>query len=205
MINSTVQAIPGETPCPAVTLGDPGRGSAARGVLQRIRAKGVIWIAAHSALYAWDKVFDFVFYPLAVIELGLVAGTAVMMAASFAICLVLLLLYDRLAHAGFRDLLCFESIKEAATAVRRSRFVERASLANGAASRGAARAASFLYLSLWFDPMTCTIFMRPAECYSMSPRLWAIFFASVVVSNLCWAAFVYLGVESMREIVSIFV
>ena len=77
-----------------------------------MRARGPYWLSAHAALYAWDKTFDFVLYPLALSGLGLLGGTAAMMLASLVVCLVLLLLYDGLAATGWRDLLGFELMKE---------------------------------------------------------------------------------------------
>ena len=77
-------------------------------ILARVRARGPFWLGAHAALYAWDKAFDFVLYPLALSRLGLLGGTAAMMLASLVVCLVLLVLYDRLAATGWRDLLGFE-------------------------------------------------------------------------------------------------
>ena len=53
----------------------------------------------------------------------------------------------------------------------------------------------FFYLSLWFDPMTCTIFMPPADHHRMSLGYWTLFGASVLVSNLAWALLVFTGLE----------
>jgi hypothetical protein len=72
-------------------------------VIARLRERGIVWAGAHATLYLWDKFFDFVLYPLAIIELGLLRGTATMMAASLVNCFILLLLYDRLSSTRLRD------------------------------------------------------------------------------------------------------
>ena len=167
-------------------------------LLGRVRARGLLWVAAHTALYAWDKVFDFVLYPLAQLELGVAGGTVAMMVASLLVCLFLLILYDRLAEVGFRDLLGFELLKELGAGIRHSRLARRTSLAQGRPARIVAAVIFFLYLSLWFDPMTCTIFMRPADHHRMSFGYWALFGASILVSNVAWAALVYAGIETIQ-------
>jgi hypothetical protein len=151
----------------------------------------------------WDKTFDFVLYPLAIIHYGLVWGTAMMMTASFVICITLIQLYDRLSASHFRDLLGFESIKEAAAAVTHSRFATRLHFSTKKIPPPLVKLVFFVYLSVWFDPMTCTIFMRPADHYSMSAQYWFLFALSVLISNCVWAALVYFGVESVHEILEI--
>ena len=178
---------------------------AASRVLSRIRARGPVWAAAHVILYMWDKFFDFVLYPLAIIEYGLLWGTGVMMAASLLICLALLQLYDRLADTRFRDLLGFESLKEATLAASRSGPAARLRLAESRGARWTAQTGLFLYLSLWFDPMTCTIFMRPADHYRMTPRYWTLFALSVFIGNALWGLLVYFGVESVQALLGIIV
>lgn len=169
-------------------------------VIARLRERGMVWAGAHATLYLWDKFFDFVLYPLAIIELGLVWGTAAMMAASLVICVVLLRLYDNLGSTRFRDLLGFESLKEAAATVRQSRLGRWGEGARGSAARLAGKAGLFLYLSLWHDPMTCTIFMRPADQYRMTAPYWALFGLSVFIGNAIWGLLVYAGVETAGEL-----
>ena len=169
-------------------------------IRERLRERGAVWAGAHTTLYLWDKFFDFVLYPLAIVELGLIWGTAVMMAASLVICIILLKLYDNLGATRFRDLLGFESIKEATAAVRQSRLGQWGAGAGGSAASFTGKIGLFLYLSIWFDPMTCTIFMRPADQYHMTARYWAIFVLSVFISNAIWALLVYAGVETVGEL-----
>jgi hypothetical protein len=175
------------------------------GIWTRLRARGPLWAAAHLSLYALDKLFDFILYPLAIIEYRLVLGTAVMMSASLLICVVLLQLYDRLSVTRFRDLLGFESLKQATAAAGESRFAQRLRLANSTISRLIAKTSLFLYLTVWFDPMTCTIFMRPADHYRMTPRYWTLFAISVFIGNATWGLLVYFGVESVQALLGILV
>lgn len=131
-------------------------------------------------------------------KFGPLFGTALMMIASLVVCLLLLMLYDRLGRARFRDVLGFETLKEVSEGLLRSRLAQFASIAGASAIRIAAKVGLFLYLSVWFDPMTCTIFMRGFGVYRMSRTHWLLFGGSVLVSNLVWAALVYVGVESVR-------
>src|SRR3954471_24105680 len=109
-------------------------------LLGRVRARGLLWVVAHTTLYAWDKAFDFVLYPLAQLELGVAGGTVAMMGASLFVCLLLLILYDRLAAVGFRDLLGFESLKEFGAGVRLPRLAPGTSVVRGRWARIAAAA-----------------------------------------------------------------
>jgi hypothetical protein len=137
---------------------------------------------------------------LAIIEFGLLWGTAVMMTASLIICVALLQLYDNLGSTRFRDMLGFESVKQATAAVRQSRFGLLGAGAKGTAARMAGQIGLFLYLSLWFDPMTCTIFMRPADQYRMTTGYWTLFGLSVFIGNAVWGLLVYAGVETIGEL-----
>ena len=166
-------------------------------ILARVRARGPFWLGAHAALYAWDKAFDFVLYPLGLSRLGLLGGTAAMMLASFVVCLILLVLYDRLAATGWRDLLGFESMKEFSAELHNSWLARARPLQSGRWTRTVGAVILFFYLSLWFDPMTCTIFMRPADHHRMSLGYWTLFGASVLVSNLAWALLVFTGLETV--------
>ncbi len=150
------------------------------------------------ALLTWDKAFDFLLYPAAIMTFGPLFGTALMMIASLVVCLILLMLYDRLGRGRFRDVLGFESLKEAGEGLLRSRLAQLASFAGASALRTAAKVGLFLCQSVWFGPMTCTIFMRSVGVYRMSRADWLLFGGSVLVSNLVWAALVYVGVESVR-------
>ena len=173
-------------------------------IIARIRERGLLWASAHAVLYVWDKFFDFILYPLAIIKFGLIWGTAAMMAASLLICVVLLQLYDNLGSTRFRDLLGFESIKQAAGAVRQSRLGQLNALAKGTVGRLWGKVGLFLYLTLWFDPMTCTIFMRPAGQYRMTAGYWALFGLSVFIGNAVWGLLVYAGVETIGELLERF-
>lgn len=173
---------------------------ALRHAAARIRAQGLIWATAHTLMLAWDRFFDFILYPLAIVNLGLAWGTTVMMTASLVLCAGLIILYDRLSDTRFRDLLGFETLKEATIAISRTSIARRATPTQGSKAFLGAKISLFFYLSVWFDPMTCTIFMRPTSCYEMTPKFWGIFAMSTIVSNGCWAILMYLGIESVQAI-----
>ena len=169
-------------------------------VIARLRERGMVWAGAHAMLFVLDKFFDFVLFPLAIIGLGLLWGTATMMAVSLVNCVILILLYDRLSSTRFRDALGLESIKEAATAAHDSWLARWTKTGGGHGTRLVAKVGLFLYLSIWFDPMTCVIFMRPAGQYLMTPAYWTVFGLSVVISNAIWGLLVYTGVETVSAL-----
>lgn len=59
------------------------------------------------------------------------------------------------------------------------------------------RVVLFFHLSVFFDPMTTIILMRPINHFRMGFKEWQIFLASVVISCSAWALLVWLGAESI--------
>lgn len=60
------------------------------------------------------------------------------------------------------------------------------------------KAALFLYTSLWHDPMTCLILMRPTRTYGMGKKEWGVFLASVVIGNVGWGALIAVGMRLIQ-------
>ena len=173
-------------------------------VIIRLRVRGMVWAGAHVTLVALDKLFDFGLFPLAIIKLGPLWGTATMMAISLVNCVILILLYDRLSSTRFRDALGLESIKEAAATAHNSWLARRAKAGNGRGTLVIAKVGLFLYLSICFDPMTCVIFMRPTDHYRMTPSYWVVFGLSVFIGNALWGMLIYTGVETIGALLGHF-
>lgn len=170
-------------------------------LIETIRSRGPLWLAAHGSLWLFDKVFEFVFYPAAIISFGPIKGIGIMMIASFLVCWGLIYLYDWLSNNVVRDALGFETIKEAAGEIQEWAS-KKWPFRNWEMVPGGTGFAvfSFLYLSLWHDPMTCLILMRPKDKYTMGKREWSLFLVSVFLSNAAWGLMVWLGVETVEAI-----
>lgn len=165
-----------------------------------IRRRGPVWVVAHTSLWLFDRFFEFVLYPVAIIELGLLLGTATMMVLSFFICLLLIWIYDTVSLRWVRDVLGFETLKEVGREAR-----ERAGRWLGSRNPGdrglrTYRLFLFTYLSVVFDPMTCLVLLRPAGLHRMGAAEWRVFLGSVLVSNAVWGVIVWLGVEAVMEV-----
>lgn len=163
------------------------------GLIYAIRTRGPVWVTVHTSLWLFDKFFEYALYPYAILHLGLIYGTAVMMFLSFLICWGLIALYDKVGNMGLRDALGFETIKDVGEATRKRFKVGQTGFV-GKASRFIA----FMYLTLWHDPMTTLILMRPKDSYHMTGREWKLFLASVAISNISWAFIVFGGIELVQ-------
>lgn len=160
------------------------------GLVYTVRTRGPVWATVHTSLWIFDKFFEYVLYPYAILSLGLVFGTTVMMFLSFLTCWGFITLYDKVGNMGLRDALGFETIKEIAEGTRKHLKIRQ----NGI--RGSiSRCIAFLYLSIWHDPMTALILMRPKDTYKMGAREWRLFLVSVALSNVSWAFIIFGGIE----------
>ncbi len=139
-----------------------------------------------SALLKW--VFDWVLYPLVIFSLGLGWGGLVMSLASFAVCIVLLWVYDLLK----RDWLGIEAIK-----ALRLREGHRGWRRVAAAALNRGDAIAFVVLSIHFDPFVTTAYLRRGQFNGMSRRDWVIFVSSWALSNGFWIAACYLGISAL--------
>ncbi|MBP6868849.1 MAG: hypothetical protein KBC16_01940 [Candidatus Pacebacteria bacterium] len=160
------------------------------GLINTIKTRGPLWVTVHTSLWLFDKFFEYALYPYAILHLGLVLGTSVMMFLSFLICWGLIGLYDTVGNRGMRDALGFETIKDVGEATRK-----RFRIGSNGVVGGISRFFAFIYLTLWHDPMTTLILMRPKDSYQMKGEEWRTFLASVVLSNISWAFFVFGGIE----------
>lgn len=158
------------------------------GLLTTVRERGLYWATAHALLYAFDKFVEFVVSPAAIIDFGLVMGTAFLMAFSFVVCIVLITIYDWVGNQGVRDLLGYETIRNIGGRFGRRLGHQANSLWDKTFKLGV-----FLYLSIMNDPMTCTLVLRESGVYRMSRKDWRNFIWSVIVSNVAWGLMIWGG------------
>lgn len=165
------------------------------GLINAIKNRGLVWVLVHTGLLLFDKFFEYVLFPIAILHAGLVYGTLVMMVLSFFVCWGLIGLYDTVGNRGLRDALGFETVKEVGTSIRK-KFRIGAGGFMGAVSKFAA----FLYLSVWHDPMTTTILLRPANSYRMDKSSWGTFLWSTMLSNASWGFVIWGGFELIERL-----
>jgi len=163
------------------------------GLLTTIRERGLYWATAHALLYAFDKFVEFVVSPAAIIDFGLVMGTAFLMAFSFVVCIVFITIYDWVGNQGVRDLLGYEAIRDIG-----GRFGRRLGHQANSFWDKTFKFGVFLYLSIMNDPMTCTLVLRKSGVYRMSRRDWRNFIWSVLVSNVAWGLMIWGGFSFLQ-------
>lgn len=181
------------------------------GVLTRLGQ----WSLAHALIRCEEYAFDYVLYPFmlyrggrailgaagrvagiqapATAAGGYVVGFALLLAASVAINLIYLRLYD-----GWRtDWFGFEALK----GTLRRRFAPDSS---PAIWRALVRYGGFLYLAVWHSPLFATLFLRDGEAtYVMTPRDWRTFWVALALANFGWAGLVTGVVEVGRMILAL--
>lgn len=81
-------------------------------LIQRIRNRGLLWIAIHTNLWLFDRFFEYGLTPYVILKTGLVYGTLILMALSFLVCWLLTLVYDYVSINWVRDAMGLETIKE---------------------------------------------------------------------------------------------
>jgi hypothetical protein len=147
----------------------------------------------HIVFNSLDYGFDYVLYPYVIYKFGYQAGFVIMGLLSAALCLGISWIYDLLK----KDWLGIEAVKE----IVEEFFAELKQEAEISWRRRGKKILSwvfhrnkigqFLFLSLHFDPLITTIYMREgAHQYNgFKARDWKIFWGSVIVSNLWWSSF----------------
>lgn len=141
--------------------------------------------------------FDYALYPFVIWKCGLLKGGAIMALLSLAICYATLIIYN----AARKDWFGIELAKELREyAGKRKVFRAMSWILN----RG--QLASFLFLSLKFDPFTTVAYMRQGanKFPAMDCTSWKIFFASWLVGNLSWIVVVFVGVSAGQALWNVF-
>ena len=162
-----------------------------------------ILAVGHIIFHTFDYGFDYVLYPFVIYKLGYSEGFVVMALLSAAVCLFITWVYDWLK----KDWLGIEAVKEIVEEffaelkeeaqmswrLRGKKFLSWIFHKN--------TAGQFLFLSLHFDPLITTIYMRKGHhSYNgFNKRDWGIFWGSVAVSNLWWSFLAIIVVEAIKN------
>jgi hypothetical protein len=136
--------------------------------------------------------FDFVLYPFALYQLGVIYGFSVMVVLSFLFCWFYFLIYDYLK----RDFLGIEFSKEKMNAIITSndsvgfkfflvKLLRKSHLF------------LFVFLSIYFNPFVAVAFRRKGnfEYNGLTAHDWRMFILSVIISNGFWASTVFAGLS----------
>ena len=160
----------------------------------------------HIVFHSSDYAFDYVLYPFVIYKLGFSIGFVVMALFSAAICLFMLFLYDWLK----KDWLGIEAVKEIVEEffselkqeARKSWRMRGKKFLYWIFHRN--KVGQFLFLSLHFDPLITTIYMREGhhEYKGFSLRDWKIFWGSVLVSNFWWSALSAVVIAGARNFIT---
>lgn len=142
-----------------------------------------------------NKLFDLVLYPYVIYQAGLLVGGVIMTSLSAIACLMILWFYDY----SKQDWLGIETIRDlkdyqGQTRLGRSLawFLQRSDLA------------AFFVLSLLYDPFITLVWLRHERFGGMTARDHRIFWASVLVVNVYWTIFCWLGVNFFQWLWELF-
>lgn len=137
----------------------------------------------YTASWAIDTTFNFVIYPLAIYQLGVLQGGIVMTFASFLLCWGFVVFYDW----SKRDWFGIEAVKglKAGGESRWARLL--------AWMLNKSDPAALLVLSIKFDPFVTTMYLRQGAYNGMNARDWRIFIISLVIGNAYWIAATFMG------------
>lgn len=159
----------------------------------------------HLVFHTSDYLFDYALYPFVIYKYGPVFGYVIMTLLSAAVCLAISYIYDLLE----KDWLGIETVKE----LVENFFKEEEEIARrswrGKGKRFLSwifhknKIGQFVFLSIKFDPLITTIYMRPGyHLYNgFSKRDWKIFWGSVVVSNAWWTGMWLVGLTAIAELI----
>ena len=136
--------------------------------------------------------FDFVLYPFALYQLGVVYGFSVMVVLSFLFCWFYFLIYDYLK----RDFLGIEFSKEKMNAIIASNDSIGLKLFLVKILRKS-HLFLFVFLSIYFNPFVAIAFRRKGnfEYNGLTAHDWRMFILSVIISNGFWATTVFAGLS----------
>ena len=146
--------------------------------------------------------FDFVLYPFALYQLGVIYGFSVMVVLSFLFCWFYFLIYDYLK----RDFLGIEFSKEKMNAIITSNDSVGFKMFLVKILRKS-HLFLFVFLSIYFNPFVAIAFRRKGnfEYNGLTVHDWRMFILSVIISNGFWATTVFAGLsffEFLYKIIS---
>ena len=162
-------------------------------------------VIGHAIFHTLDSAFDYVLYPFVIFEYGPLYGGVTMLILSIFVCLFIIYVYDFLE----KDLLGIETAKELVEEF----FKEEEEMAVRSWRKTGKKffawifhrnkLGQFIFLSLHFDPLITTIYMRPGyHLYNgLSKRDWKIFWGSAFVSNAYWTLLAFTGVSVVEKLI----
>lgn len=162
-----------------------------------------ILAVGHVVFHSFDYGFDYVLYPFVIYKLGAIYGGITMALLSAAVCLAIAYIYDLLE----KDWLGIETVKE----LVENFFKEEEEMAKKSWRKKGKKIMAwifhynkigqFIFLSLAFDPLITTIYIRPGyHLYNgFSKRDWGVFWGSVFVSNIWWTGLAFVAISVARE------
>jgi hypothetical protein len=136
--------------------------------------------------------FDFLLYPFALYQLGVIYGFSVMVVLSFLFCWFYFLIYDYLK----RDFLGIEFSKDKMNSIITSNNSKGYKLLLVKILRKS-HLFLFVFLSIYFNPFVAVAFRRKGnlEYNGLSAHDWRMFILSVIISNGFWASTVFVGLS----------
>ena len=157
----------------------------------------------HAIFHASNYGFDYVLYPFVVYKLGPLYGGVVMSILAIIITLSLLFVYDHLK----KDWLGLETMKELVDdffkeeerEVKKNWKKKWKKIFNYIFNKN--KIGQFIFLSIQFDPLITTIYMRSGHhLYNgLRTRDWKIYLASTVVANVWWTGIAFAAISVLRE------
>ena len=160
--------------------------------MSKILNRILIFLTGATTFTVINYSFDFVLYPFALYQLGLVYGFSIMVVLSFLFCWGYFLIYDYLK----RDFLGIEFSKEKMNAIITSNDSVGLKLFLIKILRKS-HLFLFIFLSIYFNPIVAVAFKRKGnfEYNGLSAHDWRMFILSVIISNGFWASTVFLGLS----------
>lgn len=169
-------------------------------------------LLGHIVFHSVDYSFDYVLYPFVIYKYGPLYGGITMTILASIFCLTIAYIYDFLE----KDWLGVETVKELVeNFFKEEEEIARKSLRRKKQSlkRKGKRIlywifqknkwGQFIFLSIHFDPLITTIYMRPGfHLYNgFSKRDWKIFWGSTLVSNAWWTGVAFAAISILRGLV----
>jgi hypothetical protein len=143
--------------------------------------------AGATAMYAFNKCFDYLLYPYVIYRAGVLFGGLIMTGLSAIACLAILKFYDWTR----KDWLGIETVRN----LRHYRS-ERAAGRLFTWLLARSNAVAFVVLSLNYDPFVTTVWLRHERFGGLSARDRRIFWGSVLLCNASWTLTCWLGVNA---------
>lgn len=171
--------------------------------LKKINLK--ILTVGHIIFHSYFYGFDYILYPFVIYKYGPLYGGIEMALLDGAICLFIFWIYDLLEN----DWLGIETVKEMVEEF----FKEEEGIAKKSWIKIGKKmlylifhknkAGQFVFLSIHFDALITTIYMRPGyHLYNgFTKKDWKIFWGSIILSNAWWTGVSFYAISIFKDII----